>query len=315
MCRCIYDAYRYTYVNEHLYYPDRVVALNESGDMVSAVACAPDGEVAGHAALVFPEDTHEVADLAVVATKAKFRGQSVARRLGEYLDAEALARGLHGLFIEEVTVHTFTQKFCHRMGFVDTGFLLAYSPATMAFKGIAEETGARRSVILGFKYLTEPQVTRVYAPRRHREAIARIYERLGVKVEFAALSRAAHRGEPRLYVSVNPKRAVATVRIPTYGRDLPQHIRSEVLRQLRDNVVVVNVYLDLSTPGTGRVAAALEDAGFLFTGILPGGRSGDWLIMQYFNGVLVDYDSIQVEDDATRELLATIRADDPRERP
>jgi hypothetical protein len=185
----------------------------------------------------------------------------------------------------------------------------------MAFKGIAEETGARRSVILGFKYLTEPQVTRVYAPKRHREAIARIYERLGVKVEFAALSRAAHRGEPRIYVSVNPKRAVATVRIPTYGRDLPQRIRSEVLRQLRDNVVVVNVYLDLSTPGTGRVAAALEDAGFLFTGILPGGRSGDWLIMQYFNGVLVDYDAIQVEDDATRELLATIRADDPREQP
>ncbi len=79
VCRCIYDAYRYTYVNEHLYYPDRVVALNESGDMVSAVASAPDGEVAGHAALVFPEDSHEVADLAVVATKAKFRGQSVAR--------------------------------------------------------------------------------------------------------------------------------------------------------------------------------------------------------------------------------------------
>lgn len=315
VCRCIFDAYRYTYVNEHLYYPDRVVALNESGDMVSAVATAPDGEVAGHAALVFPEDSHEVADLAVVATKAKFRGQSIARRLGEYLDAEALARGLHGLFIEEVTVHTFTQKFCHRMGFVDTGFLLAYSPATMTFQGIAEETGARRSMILGFKYLTEPQVTRVYAPKRHRETIARIYERLGVKVEFAALSRAAHRGEPRLYVSVNPRRAVATVRIPTYGRDLPQHIRSEVLRQLRDNVVVVNVYLDLSTPGTGRVAAALEEAGFLFTGILPGGRSGDWLIMQYLGGALVDYDSIQVEDDATRELLATIRAGDPHEKP
>ena len=60
-------------------------------------------------------------------------------------------RGLHGLFIEEVTVHTFTQKFCHRLGFVDTGFLLAYSPATTAFKGIAEETGARRSVIVGLQ--------------------------------------------------------------------------------------------------------------------------------------------------------------------
>jgi anti-sigma regulatory factor (Ser/Thr protein kinase)/GNAT superfamily N-acetyltransferase len=310
VCRCIYDAYRYTYVNEHLYYPDRVVALNESGDMVSAVASAPDGEVAGHAALVFPEDTHEVADLAVVATKAKFRGQSVARRLGEYLGDEALDRGLHGLFIEEVTVHTFTQKFCHRLGFVDTGFLLGYSPATTSFEGIAGEASARRSVILGFKYLTEPMITRVYAPRRHRDAIAGIYDRLGAKVDFALRSRVSHKGEPVLTVSVNPRRAVATVHIPVYGRSLPQRIRSEVLRQLRDNVAVVNVYLDLSTAGTGRVAEALEDAGFLFTGILPGGRSGDWLILTYFNGVLVDYDAIQVEEPATRDLLAYIRGND-----
>jgi hypothetical protein len=245
-----------------------------------------------------------------VATKARFRGQSVARRLGEYLDAEALARGLHGLFIEEVTVHTFTQKFCHRLGFVDTGFLLGYSPATTSFEGIAGEASARRSVILGFKYLTQPMVTRVYAPRRHREVIAGIYERLGVRVDFAARSRAAHKGEPVLNVSVNPKRAVATVRIPVYGRDLAQHIRSEVLRQLRDNITVVNVYLDLSTAGTGRVADALEDAGFLFTGILPGGRSGDWLILTWFNGVLVDYDAMQVEEPATRDLLAYIRAND-----
>ena len=74
-------------------------------------------------------------------------------------------------------------------------------------------------------------------------------------------------------MSVNPKRAVATVRIPTYGRDLlaahPQGGAASIARQRR----VVNVYLDLSTPGTGWVATALEDAGFLFTGILPGGRS------------------------------------------
>jgi len=61
------------------------------------------------------------------------------------------------------------------------------------------------------------------------------------------------------------------------------------------------------------LAAALEDAGFLFTGILPGGRSGDWLILQYFNGVLVDYDAMQVEDQATQDLLAYIRANDRHE--
>ncbi len=313
VCRCIYDAYRYTYVNEHLYYPDRVVALNESGDMVSAVASTGEGEVAGHAALVFPADTHEVADLAVVATKAKFRGQSIARRLGEYLDQEALTRGLHGLFIEEVTVHTYTQKFCHHLGFADCGFLLAYSPATMAFTGIAAEAAARRSVILGFKYLDAPPGGTVYAPQRHRDMIAGIYARLGAPVTLAGDTGADPDGLPILHVNVNPKRSVATIRIPTYGRHLRQRIRAELLRLLRENVSVVNVFLDLSTAGTEKVAADLEDAGFIFTGVLPGGRSGDWLIMQYFNGVVVDYDAIQVEDAFTRDLLGYIRGNDPRE--
>ena len=86
-----------------------------------------------------------------------------------------------------------------------------------------------------------------------------------------------------------------------------------MLRQLRDNVVVVNVYLDLSTPGTGRVACALEEAGFVFTGILPGGRPATGSIMQYFNGVVVDYDSIRVEGRRHPRAAATIRADDRRE--
>jgi hypothetical protein len=34
-------------------------------------------------------------------------------------------------------------------------------------------------------------------------------------------------------------------------------------------------------------------------------------VLQYFNGVLVDYDAIQVEAGFTRELLAYIRAHDP----
>lgn len=33
--RCVYDSYGYSYANEHLYYPERVRALNESGDLRS----------------------------------------------------------------------------------------------------------------------------------------------------------------------------------------------------------------------------------------------------------------------------------------
>ncbi len=55
VARCVYRAYGYSYFYEQLYYPDRVVELNESGRLVSAVAVTNDGEVMGHAALVRPD--------------------------------------------------------------------------------------------------------------------------------------------------------------------------------------------------------------------------------------------------------------------
>lgn len=315
VCRCIYDAYRYSYVNEHMYYPERVVALNESGDMISAVATTPTGEVAGHTALVFSDDNREIADIAVAATKGKFRGQSVALRVGEYLTAEAQRRGLHGLFIEEVTVHTYTQKFCHRLGFSDCGFLLAYSPATMAFSGIADESELRRSVILGYRYLQPRPAAPLYAPPHHRDVIAGIYANLGSPVEVleslhtSGLFPAA---TSELTVSVNTKRSVATIRVHVYGRDLASRMHREVHDLHRQEVRVIDVFLDMREPRAGRVVEALEEYGFLFTGVLPGGSSGDRLILQYFNGVAVDYDGMQIEEPQTRELLAYIRANDPQ---
>jgi serine/threonine-protein kinase RsbW len=341
VCRCIYDAYRYTYVNEHMYYPDRVVELNETGAMISGVASTPQGEVAGHAALVFPAETREIADLAIVATKAKFRGQSIARRLGEYLACQAQERRLHGLFIEQVTVHTYTQRFCHRLGFSDCGFLLAYSPATTSFKGIAEELNDRGSVIIGFKYLEPALAAPLHVPPRHRDMVAEIYERLGAPARFAGVTIAPHKGDEatddgdaaadrrgargddacasdgpadgdraELHTSVNTRRAVATVQIPVYGADLVPRVRHELHRLKRQEVKVVDVFLNLLTPGTEAVAPQLEKLGFLFTGILPGGRQGDWLVLQYFNGVAVDYDAISVEEPATQRLLDYIRAND-----
>ena len=82
-------------------------------------------------------------------------------------------------------------------------------------------------------------------------------------------------------------------------------------RLRREDVKVMDVFLNLGSPGTDIVATSLENAGFLFTGLIPGGPSGDWLVLQYFNGVVVDYDAIQVEAGFTGELLAYIRDHDP----
>ena len=171
-------------------------------------------------------------------------------------------------------------------------------------------------MIVGFKYLQPPAPTAVHAPVRHRDMIARIYESLGAPATFAgageAVAAAVVPAASVLHVTVNTSRSVATIRPDVYGRDLERRLHDEMHRLRRDDVKVMDVFLNLGTAGTDVVAhRARRTSGFVFTGLVPGGPSGDWLVLQYFNGVVVDYDAIQVEAGFTRELLAYIRGNDP----
>jgi hypothetical protein len=51
--------------------------------------------------------------------------------------------------------------------------------------------------------------------------------------------------------------------------------------------------------------------GFIFTGILPQTAMGETLIMQYFNGVHIEYDELVIISDVARELLDYIKSNDP----
>ena len=118
--------------------------------------------------------------------------------------------------------------------------------------------------------------------------------------------------EPVLNSSMDTRRSVATIRIPVYAGGLRHRLRKELYRLMRQEVRVIDVFLDLLTPGTAEVAELLEDLGFLFTGVRPGGRSSEWLLYQLFNGVVVDYDAVQIESEGTQRLLDYIRGNDPR---
>lgn len=52
LARCAYRCYGYTYVSDHIYYPERSREMVESGLMISVVAVTPQDEIIGHLAVV-----------------------------------------------------------------------------------------------------------------------------------------------------------------------------------------------------------------------------------------------------------------------
>lgn len=309
--RAIFDSYGYSYANESFYYPDRIVAMNEQGQMLSAVAIEKEsGEIAGHSALLF--STELPPELAAAVTKHKFRGHGIAQKLAEFLDDKARESGLKGVYMKEVTVHPYTQKFAQKLGFSDCGMLLAHSPKTLSFKGIVDRAVQRNSDVLGFKPLSKLAPRELYLPDQHARILLSIYASLEISVTWASDSTVpVSECKTVMKTVINPARSLCEIHVTQYGSDWEEMLKQELRRIRRQEVQLVEMYLSLSDSATPWGVTEAEKLGFFFTGILPETGVGDVIILQYFNGIQVEYDELVIDRSETAKVLEYIKGRDP----
>ena len=100
--------------------------------------------------------------------------------------------------------------------------------------------------------------------------------------------------------------------IERYGRNIVSELITKVKEICRQETEIINLFLNMSDPLTGKNVPQFEKLGFFFAGILPGGfENGDALILQYLNNVPIDYDAIQVKSAMAKKLLAYVKEQDP----
>lgn len=313
--RCAYKTHGYTFFDDHIYYPERLVEMNRTSEMISAVAVTKDHVFMGHAALLYqyPEDT--VAELTFVFVNVEYRGQGALNRLVDYLFQVPKKRELRGIYAYAVTNHIFTQKSMIKFQINDCGILLATSPSSWKFKGISSGDGSQRiSVALGFKYMTPPVPYELYAPEHHKEMIIKLYGNLGATHNFRVPS--AYEIQPdspgaTIHSSVNELESCAEIFITSYGPDVILQIRRILRGFCVQHIAAINLFLKLTDPLTYRMTEEFEKMGFFFAGILPESLIGEALILQYLNNVDLDYGKILLVSDVAKELLAYISERDP----
>jgi GNAT superfamily N-acetyltransferase len=277
----MYRTYGNTYLNEDVYYPERIVAQNAHGVVISVVALAADGKIVGHCALE-RNQSGPAAELGQAAVDPAHRGRGLLDQMKEALEQEAKALKLAGWFADAVAVHTFTQQSdAHHGGHV-CGIDLAGSPKSEAFRHIVAALAQRVSCVVYFHWLATPTPRTVFVPPRHRDIVAAIYENLQCPVTFATPAAAS---EPHgtLTVKFDQRAAFARIRAQTLAIDSALAIRHAV-RELveRSRAEAVIVELPLSSPSAAAVGESLEAAGLGFTGIGPHfSPSGDVLKMAY----------------------------------
>ena len=313
--RCVYRAYGYSYSNEIAYYPDRIVQLNESGKIFSAVAVTKDNEIAGHCALLMWDDKSRVAEMGMGAVNPEFRAQGVFKRLSEYLMGKAQSLGLVGVFARAVTNHTYSQQVAHGLGMRDCALFVGFIPRSASFRGITEQLPQRDSLVSHFKYLREAPREALYPPPQHVDVIGWLFANIGASAELKALGDSADSDLPAesvIQARTYGKLSLAEMDVEVYGQDIVTQVRARLKDLCLKHVDIIYMYLDLSDPCTAHFSGHFEEMGFFFAGILPGSLPGDALILQYLNNVPIDYDKIRLESSAGRDLLAYIRERDPK---
>lgn len=309
--RCAYKSHGYTFFDEHIYFPDRLIELNQSGKMISAVAVTKDGTVMGHAALVYPKIGAEIAELTYVFVNLEYRGQGCMNRLCDYL-FNSVEHHLSGIYAYAVSNHVFTQKVMLKYGFGDCSIELATSPATWEFKGMEKST-QRLSVVTSFKYLVTPERLDIYAPPQHRKMIESIYLNLGVTHDYLALPAPAPLSAEtsRIDVQVDTTENFAEIYLVSAGEHAVHEVRAALRSLCLKQVAAIYLFLNMTDPSTAHLTGQMETLGFFFSGILPHSAVGDALVLQYLNNQEFDYSKIQAYSDMAKRLLDYVRAQDP----
>jgi RimJ/RimL family protein N-acetyltransferase len=322
VARCIYKTYGYTYPGEHVYFPERVLAMNQTGEMVSAVATTEAGEVIGHCALSGePGDRAMEIGQAVVAPA--HRGRGILQRLMDLLVNEALPRGLMGLYVHAVTLHPFSQRVCLKYGFRESAVLLGYAPRRVKMKKLADDhLPQRETVVYGYQPLGEPPRGVVYPPDHHRPMVTRIYHNLGLERELASPEIGypeLEAGLPRFDLSTKAVSGlgIAVMEVGGYGPGIEQEVKGKLRDLCHEGIAVVYLKLPHGDPQTALLCERFEQLGFFFCGVQvrpaePEGMAArDVLCLQYLNGPRIDYDLLQIHSEFGRELVAYIRQRDP----
>jgi serine/threonine-protein kinase RsbW len=312
--RCAYKTHGYTFFDSHIYYPDRLVEMNRTSEMVSAVAVTQDNVFMGHCAILYqyPEDT--IAELTFAFVNVEFRGQGALNRLVDYLFNVTPKRELRGIYAFAVTNHIFTQKSMIKYQIKDCGIQLATSPSSWKFKGIEEIGHQRISVVLSFKYMMPPVSYELYVPEHHREMISKIYNNLGVTHKFVTPSTdllQISSPETILRTGANELEGCAEIYIKAYGPDVLKQVRMTLRSFCLGQMSCINLFLGLKYPETYWLTTEFEKMGFFFSGILPETQIGDALNLQYLNNVEFDYGKIMLLSDISKEMLAYIQERDP----
>lgn len=311
--RLFHAVYGEGYPIRLFYDQQAIIAANEAEEYYSFVARTPSGKIIGATHLYNSSPYTGLYESGVGLILKEYRNTKVFRELlscqfNEYIPQHPHIEEAWG---EAVCNHIISQKLIFPFCLIDTAIEVALMPAE-AYTHEKSATG-RVATLDAFRcYVPKPH--RIFIPHNYEEIMRRIYARLDDKRDLVLSDEILP--EPlatKAEINIFNFAGVVRIAVPQLGSDFAVLI-SELEEQARaKNVVVFQVWLNLTEPWVGHAVDILRDRGYFFGGALPRWFDGDGLLMQKLD-CPPDFENIMLLNDSAKELLEFIRQDWDRAR-
>jgi len=289
------------------YDPDKLTRANEQGDYHSVVARSKSGEIIGIHNLFRSAPSRDVCEWGVGLVLKDWRGMKVSREIVIHMLEKVIPQlGMHTVFGEPVTIHVAMQKEGESYGFECTAFEAGLMPGE-AYTGDGVTAGRVTTLLFFRHYRNIPQT--VYLPAPYNDALRFMYGKLSSGRDFRLAGEPIPAGtvsESKMDVFDFAK--VARIAFFETGADFAEHMSNLESEAEKKGVVVIQVWLKLSSPGIGEVVKILRKKGFFLGGVLPQWFDDDGLLMQTLS-FTPDFESIQLYSDRSRQIRDLVRSD------
>ncbi|MBI5589755.1 MAG: hypothetical protein HY881_04655 [Deltaproteobacteria bacterium] len=306
--RLFRSVYGENYPIRLFYDPAAIIAANKDGRYYSIVARSPSGEVIGVTHLFPSAPNPSLYEAGVGLVLKEYRNLGVNGRVLRFLYEEFVPQNPHieEVFGEAVCNHIFQQKVLPVHKFVTTALEVALMPAE-AYSKEKSATGRVATLDAFRSYHSRPH--RIYLPAAYEGPLRWIYAQLDDTRQIDLSSTDVpntlnSKGNPAVFEFAQ----VARMAVHEIGNDFNAFFSDFEARSLAQNAVVLQAWVNLTTPWVGKAVDILRDRGYFFGGALPRWFGGDGFLMQKLL-CPPDFDSIQLVSDFAKKLLSVVKED------
>lgn len=321
LSRLFFKVYRYRYINDYVYYPDKIAEMIRDGRLISIVAEMPDGSLAGHVGLVRWNREPAVYEAALGVVDPTYKNNGLFGRI--FHRAQEIKNSLPCQYCiyDFVTNHPFTQKHVSRYGYHDLALCLgnqvSETQARLSDLGIGMDPKDmdRYSLLVAIAPGVEkPFGSEVCLPVPIGEATEFLLRPLNLRwvpaPRFHSLAR-----EGDFTLALQPEQRAAYFDFFQPGLSAVHRIINQVQALLRDGYQYAGVDVPLEAPGLGQLYDILASHGFFMSGFIPYRYSARLAFrFQFLAPTKVSFDNIKLYSEGGRKLLELVRTDYERNR-